>query len=60
MTITEQMIERAAHALWGARNPDTPLSSLDDYEREAAWANTLADAEAALTAALVGMEAPDA
>lgn len=51
LTITDEMIDAGAQALWTARET-WPSDFDDDEERKAAWANAQADAEAVLEAAL--------
>jgi len=49
-TYTAEDVLRAAGTLWQSRNPETQLSSLQEDERERAWANLAADVEVVLKA----------
>lgn len=49
--ITDEMIEKGAHALWKAHGT-TPDTFWDEDERQAAWANACSDVEAVLEAVL--------
>jgi hypothetical protein len=50
-TYTAEDVLRAAGALWESRNPDTDLWSVEESERQDAWAKAAADAELVLKAA---------